>query len=560
MNYISPSRQVGTCRQIHPDPSSRGGVHWLLALLVVLASFSPQLSGESKKGAGERQKDEWASLFDGKTLNGWSVHSGFAKYHVEDGAIVGTTVKGSPNTFLCTDREYGDFILEFEVHLDPRLNSGVQIRSNIAEKEKVFVFSGRDGTPQKRVVPPDRVYGYQVEIATEKIGSSGSIYDEARRAFMLASTTSDPAASKAFKDGQWNKFRIECKGDRIRTWINNIPCVDLRDGMTSRGIIGLQVHGVGKDAIPYQVRWRNIRIQAEEQGVEPPVVSGWESVLRCTPAWTGPRMEDGRPYVPDSILERMKNVSVTMAWSVVRGAGYNNCYENAAGWVIMYPDEAIVGRVLTAQYMPSHPDFNRAIMSQGRAEGRIGNSNSWPIDMLKKGDVYVADCFGKVLDGTLIGDNLGNAIYANSGNGVIFDAGVRDLEGLEAIKGFNAWHKGADPSFLREVMLTSINVPIRIGRAIACPGDVVLAKREGIVFIPAHLAEKVVTESEAMMLRDMFGHQRLKEGKYTPGQIDGRWSPEIQNDFRSWLKQNIDELPVPRDVIEGILNPKTRNW
>ncbi len=533
-------------------------IHWLIALLIVLASFS---------FAREQQRDEWTSLFDGKTLNGWSVHSGFAKYHIEDGAIVGTTVKGSPNTFLCTDREYGDFILEFEVHLDPRLNSGVQIRSKIAKEEKVFVFSGRDGKPRRLKIPQDRVYGYQVEIATEKGGSSGSIYDEARRAFMLASTTSstgplpgDPAASKAFKDGQWNKFRIECKGDRIRTWINDVPCVDLRDGMTSRGIIGLQVHGVGKDATPYQVRWRNIRIQAEDQGVEPPVISGREVVLRCTPAWTGKRMEDSRPYVPDDILERMKNVSVTMAWSIVRGAGYSNCYENAAGWVVMYPDEAIVGRVLTAQYMPSHPDFNRAIMRQGRTEGRIGNSNSWPIDMLKKGDVYVADSFGKVLDGTLIGDNLGNAIYANSGNGVIFDAGVRDLEGLEAIEGFNAWHKGADPSFLREVMMTSINVPIRIGRAVACPGDVVLAKREGIVFIPAHLAEKVVTESEAIALRDMFGHQRLKEGKYTPGQIDGRWTPEIRNDFRDWLKKNINELPVPKQVIEDMLNSKTRNW
>jgi len=526
-------------------------IYWLIALLVVLVSIC---------FARQRQRDEWVSLFDGKTLNGWSIHSGFAKYHIEDGAIVGTTVKGSPNTFLCTDREYGDFILEFEVHLDPRLNSGVQIRSMIAEKEKVFVFGGRDGKPRRRTVPPGRVYGYQVEIATEKGGSSGSIYDEARRAFMLASTTSDPAASKAFKDGQWNKFRIECKGDRIRTWINDVPCVDLRDSMTSRGIIGLQVHGVGKDATGYQVRWRNIRIQAEDQGVEAPVVSGREAVLRCTPNWTGKRMEDGRPYVPDDILERMKSVSVTMAWSVVRGAGYRNCYENTAGWVIMEPDEAIVGRVLTAQYMPSHPDYNRGIMRQGRAEGRIGSSNSWPIDMLQKGDVYVADCFGKVVDGTLIGDNLGNAIYAKSGNGVIFDGGVRDLEGIEAIEGFNAWYKGADPSYLREVMMTGINVPIRIGRAVACPGDIVLAKREGIVFIPAHLAERVVTQSEAMMLRDMFGHQRLKEGKYTPGQIDSRWTPEIQNDFRRWLKSNIDELPVPRDVIEGILNPKTRNW
>ena len=535
------------------------GSRWLIALLFILAGFSPFLSLPNGF-AREKQKDEWVSLFDGKALNGWSVHSGFAKYHVEDGAIVGTTVKGSPNSFLCTDREYGDFVLEFEVSLDPRLNSGVQIRSKIAKAEKAFVFSNREGAPQERKIPADRVYGYQVEIATEKSGSSGSIYDEARRAFMLASTKSDAEAGKAFKDGQWNKFRIECKGDRIRTWINDVPCIDLRDGMTSRGVIGLQVHGIGRDAGPYQVRWRNIRIQADDEGVEPPVISCPSRVLQCTSEWTGPRMEDGRPHVSDDILQRMKKVSVTQAWSIVKGAGYPNCYENAAGWITMYPQDAIVGRVLTAQYMPSHPDYNRLIMRQGRAEGRIGNSNSWPIDMLKKGDVYVADCFGKVLDGTLIGDNLGNAIYANSGNGVIFDGGVRDLEGLEEIKGFNAWYKGADPSFLREVMLTAINVPIRIGKTLACPGDVVLAKREGIVFIPAHLAERVVVESEAIMLRDMFGHQRLREGKYTPGQIDGRWSPEIQNDFKSWLKTNMNKLPVPKDVIEGILNPKTRNW
>jgi len=523
----------------------------IIFLLVVFAGFS---------AAREQKKDEWVSLFDGRSLNGWSIHSGFAKYHIEDDAIVGSTVKGSPNSFLCTDREYGDFILEFEVLLDPRLNSGVQIRSKIAKAEKVFVFTGRDGKPRSRKIPADRVYGYQVEIASERGGASGSIYDEARRAFMLASTNSDPAASKALKDNKWNKFRIECKGDRIRTWINDIPCVDLRDGMTSRGVIGLQVHGVRADAPTYQVRWRNIRIKADDQGVEPPVISSRERALSSTPLWRGPRMEDGRAYVSDSILERMKKVSITMAWGIVRGAGYRNCYENSAGWQTIYPDKAIVGRVLTAQYMPSHPDYNRDILRHGHAEGRIGSSNSWPIDMLKKGDVYVADCFGKVLDGTLIGDNLANAIYANSGNGVIFDGGVRDLEGIEAIEGFNAWHKGADPSYLRDVMLTAINVPVKVGKALACPGDVVLAKREGIVFIPAHLAEKVVIQSEGIMLRDMFGHKRLREGKYTPGQIDGRWSPEIQKDFRSWLKENINELPVPKDVIDGILNPKKRNW
>ena len=518
------------------------------------------LLGASLGLAADAPKAEWVSLFDGKSLDGWSVHSGFAKYHVADGAIVGTTATGSPNSFLCTDRQYGDFVLEFEVSVDPRLNSGVQIRSQIAPAEMSFVFQGRDGASRKRTIPKDRVYGYQVEIATEKAGSSGSIYDEARRAFMLASTNADPKASQAFKDGQWNKYRIECQGDRIRTWINDVPCIDLQDSMTARGVIGLQVHGIGRDAGPYQVRWRNIRIQAADEGIEPAPIACPKRVMQCTAKWTGQRDGDGRPWVPDDILERMKNVSVTMAWSVARGAGYHNCYETALGWQIMRPEEAIVGRVLTAQYMPLRPEYNQRILDHGHAEGRIGSSNSWPIDMLKKGDVYVADAFGKVLDGTLIGDNLGNAIYAKSGNGVIFDGGVRDLEGLEAIDGFNAWHKGADPSFLQQVMLSAINVPIRIGRATAFPGDVVQAKREGIVFIPAHLAEKVVVESEAIMLRDMFGHLRLKEGKYTPGQIDRRWTPEIQDDFRAWLKANMNDLPVPKQVIEDMLESKTRNY
>jgi len=222
----------------------------------------------------------------------------------------------------------------------------------------------------------------------------------------------------------------------------------------------------------------------------------------------------------------------------------------------MYPDEVICGRVLTAQYLPSHPAYDAAIKAQGKREGRIGDENSWPIDMLQPGDVYVADCFGKILDGTLIGDNLGNSIFAKSGNGVIFNAGVRDLEGLEEIEGFNAWYKGADPSFLREVMLTGINVPIRIGDAVACPGDIVLAKKEGIIFIPPHMVEQVVTSSERTRVRDMFGHMRLKEGTYTPGQIDGAWSQEINEDFNNWLRENVDEinknLGIPKDVIEGM--------
>jgi regulator of RNase E activity RraA len=284
-------------------------------------------------------------------------------------------------------------------------------------------------------------------------------------------------------------------------------------------------------------------------------IASGDQTQSYTAAWTGERLPDGRPKVSDDILKRMKNVSIEDAWGILRNEGYHNQFDG--NWQILHQDVPVVGRALTAQYMPSRPDMKKMIDEQGKAEGRIGSSNSWPIDMLQKGDVYVADGFGKIVDGTLIGDNLGNSIYAKTGNGVIFDGSVRDIEGLAEIQGFNAFVRGWDPSFIQEVTLTAINVPIRIGRAICLPGDVVLAKREGVIFIPAHLAEKVVKNSEAIMLRDRFGHQRLKEGKYTPGQIDGRWSEEIRNDFLNWLKENMNDLPVPKEAIQEILDKRT---
>jgi len=284
-------------------------------------------------------------------------------------------------------------------------------------------------------------------------------------------------------------------------------------------------------------------------------VAAVDRVQLYTSTWQGPRLSDGRPKVPDDILQRMKNVSIEEAWAIIRNEGYHNQFEG--NWQILHQDVPVVGRALTAQYMPARPDLKKMIDEQGKAEGRIGASNSWPIDMLQKGDVYVADGFGKVVDGTLIGDNLGNSIYAKSGNGVVFDGAVRDIEGLGEIQGFNAFVRGWDPSFLQESILTGINVPIRIGRAICLPGDVVLAKREGVLFIPAHLAEKVVKSAEAIMLRDRFGHQRLKEGKYTPGQIDGRWSDEVREDFLKWLETNMNDLPVPKETIKEILEKRT---
>lgn len=280
-----------------------------------------------------------------------------------------------------------------------------------------------------------------------------------------------------------------------------------------------------------------------------------DEMIFLTAKWEGERFEDGRPKVADGILERMKLVSTEEAWGVLRGEGYHNQFDG--GWKMIHDEMPIVGRALTAQYMPNRPDVNDQIKDRGKAAGRIGGTNSWPIDMLSMGDVYVADGYGKVKDGTLIGDNLGNAIYAKSGNGVIFDGSARDLEGLKAIDGFNAFVRDWHPSYIQEMMLLGINIPIRVGEAIVLPGDIVLARSEGVLFVPAHLAEKVVTTSEVVRLRDMFGHSRLKEGKYTPGEIDRKWTEEIEKDFSGWLKDHIDELPVPKEEIQKLLEKRT---
>jgi regulator of RNase E activity RraA len=280
-----------------------------------------------------------------------------------------------------------------------------------------------------------------------------------------------------------------------------------------------------------------------------------DQIKALTPDWKGERFADGRPKTSDRFLERLKNVSLEEAWGFLRNKGYQNQFEG--DWMVILPDSVMTGRVVTAQYLPMRRDYDSIIKAKGKTEGRIGNTNSWPIDVLKDGDIYVADSYGKVADGTLIGDNLGNAIYAKSHRGVVFYGSVRDIEGLEEIKGFNGWVKGYDPSYIQQMMLGGINVPIRIGRATVLPGDIVLAKKGGVVFIPAQYLEDLVKNSEFVELTDEFGHMRLREGKYTPGQIDQQWSDEIKKDFLQWLdtKKN---LPMTRKELDDYM--KERNW
>lgn len=260
------------------------------------------------------------------------------------------------------------------------------------------------------------------------------------------------------------------------------------------------------------------------------------SLIALTPKWDGERFPDGRPRVSDELLQRLKSITLEQAWSVLKGEGYHHQLEQ--GWETIHTGQVLVGRVLSAQYMPLRPEIRKELEKEGEKAGRIGDMVSWPIDLLQKGDVYVADSYGKHNDGPIIGDNLATSIITRSGNGVVFNGTVRDVEGLRTIPGFTSFFRGSHPSYQQEMMLTGINVPIRIGPVTVVPGDVVLGKQDGVMFIPPHLVEKVVKAGELVQLRDQFGHQRLKEGKYTPGQIDGKWTPEIDNDFAAWRKTN----------------------
>ncbi len=290
-----------------------------------------------------------------------------------------------------------------------------------------------------------------------------------------------------------------------------------------------------------------------------------EEVIKYTPDWTGERFADGRPKVPDAILDRMKTVTLEEAWATLREAGFNHQYED--GWLSIFPDKVLVGRALTAQWMPGRPDVQKVVEDQGKLDHRLGAQNAWPVDMLQQRDVYVCDHFQLKQDGPSIGDNVGNAIYARSGNGIVYDGAVRDIEGLKELPNFVSFVRFYDPSHhfgslnsgarLNSTMV-GINGPTRIGHAMAMPGDVVLGKDGGVLFIPPQLAEKVVKASEMTRLRDIFGHQRLREKKYTAGQIDAQWSAPIESDFTQWLSTTTEPLPVGKEEIQQILKERSR--
>jgi 4-hydroxy-4-methyl-2-oxoglutarate aldolase len=273
-----------------------------------------------------------------------------------------------------------------------------------------------------------------------------------------------------------------------------------------------------------------------------------EQRVEFTPEWHGDRFPDGRPNVPDSVLARLKDVTADEAWDVLQDANYKNQFEG--GWKVINAGPRLVGRVVTAVFMPQRPDVDSVIRANGKKENRIGDENSWIIDILKPGDVLVVDLFGKIRYGTIVGDNLSTAIYAKSHNGLIVNGAIRDVTGIQEIPGFQCYVRGVDPSALENVMLAGINVPIRIGEVTVMPGDIAIGDPEGVTFVPPQLAEKVADDTEMDHLVDEWSHTMLREGKYTPGQIDAKWTKQMVEEFNAWLEKRGSKLRMPPPQIK----------
>ena len=260
-----------------------------------------------------------------------------------------------------------------------------------------------------------------------------------------------------------------------------------------------------------------------------------DRVAALTSVFPYDRLPDGRPHVPDDILLRMREVTNDEAWGVVE-RGHNYHFQFEGGWYNLHPDRVLVGRAVTVRMVPYRPDFHDVVQAEGERDGRSGGQNTWVIDTLRPGDVLVVDLFGKIEDGTFIGDNLGTAIAARAGTGLVVHGGIRDYERVRQLENFNVFCRGVHPSAILDVTLAEVNGPLRIGNATVMPGDVVLGTREGVSFIPAHLAEEVVARSEDVRQRDVFGKSRIADGIYTSGQIDvSTWADDIEADYQVWI-------------------------
>src|ERR1700743_301479 len=276
-----------------------------------------------------------------------------------------------------------------------------------------------------------------------------------------------------------------------------------------------------------------------------------DQMMFYTSDWKGDRFPDGRPKVPDDLLKRAVDCTIEDIWGYLRGKGYANQFEG--DWQALHIEKPFAGRALTAQYMPTRADMAKAIAAEGKAEGRVSGNNSWPINELQLNDVYVADGWGKIIEGTLIGSNLGNGIAAHTHTGFIFDGGIRDQEENREIPNFNGFYRGYDPSAWAQMTLTAINSPVRIGRAVVLPGDLVLAKTDGVLFIPAIMAEAAISSAEFTNLMDDYNFYLNQQGT-NGAQFEGGWNKAKFQGLGKYIDAHPDKLKMQRSEFDQLLN------
>ena len=225
------------------------------------------------------------------------------------------------------------------------------------------------------------------------------------------------------------------------------------------------------------------------------------------------------------------------------GRGFKSQFEG--NWLNLHPERILVGRAVTCRFVPQRPDLHEQVEAEGERNGRVGGQNSWVIDTLEQGDVLVVELFGKIVQGTFIGDNLGSAISARTGGtGLVVDGSIRDMQRVAQLP-INVFTRGVHPTALGDVTLVEINGPARIGEATVLPGDVVLGTPTGLIFVPPNLAAEVVENSETTRMRDYFGKMRISEGVYTPGEVDRAWSEPMNADYEQWKSTvTLDDLDL----------------
>jgi regulator of RNase E activity RraA len=257
------------------------------------------------------------------------------------------------------------------------------------------------------------------------------------------------------------------------------------------------------------------------------------------------RFSDGRPKVPDGLIERARDLSSEEVWATLHEKGFNNQY--ADGFQVLHPGKTMVGRAFTVQFMPRRADVEDVAEAKAKERGLPRLTNQAAIDMLQPGDVLVVDLFGKKVDGTIVGDNLFYYVMkATKGGGLVVDGSIRDLDGLAEID-MPGYFRSADPTPIGNVMLTGINVPVRIGGVTVMPGDLVVGDREGVYFIPPQFVKEVLDHADEIHVHDEWTKKKFDEGKYKSSEIYGSpKDPKLQEEYREYLKRRLEEIRKQR--------------